>query len=275
MDKKDFKGGWLKDLTDLRDFRLVAPKEVVEALPGSMDLRSSDTPILNQGSMGSCVAHAAIAVFQWLQKFKTKTFFVGSRMFIYKKARDYSGLTGDSGTYLRDGAKAMANFGVPPESLWAYNVTLLDVEPTAAVKAEAIKAHADSYWRLDGANTTETLNNIKSAMATNGLPVMFGTTVYDSIFNVGSDGLIPLPSGAPAGGHAMAAVGYDDAKSALLVKNSWGTSWGMSGYGWLPYYYVTSGLLADAWVVATESQIPAPGPTPDPLKATVLVLTAK
>jgi C1A family cysteine protease len=49
------------------------------------------------------------------------------------------------------------------------------------------------------------------------------------------------------------AVGYDDHRvigsdtGALLIRNSWGTGWGASGYGWLPYRYVLAGLATDFW----------------------------
>lgn len=62
------------------------------------------------------------------------------------------------------------------------------------------------------------------------------------------------------------AVGYDDSKvvtntinkskttGALLIRNSWGTGWGQSGYGWLPYAYITTPfngvrLAADFWTL--------------------------
>ncbi len=37
------------------------------------------------------------------------------------------------------------------------------------------------------------------------------------------------------GGHAVTIVGWDDGKAAWLIKNSWGTDWGMGGYGWIGY----------------------------------------
>ena len=95
-----------------------------------------------------------------------------------------------------------------------------------------------------------------------GIPSMFGFTVYSSISQTGTTGKIPYPvSGEKIkGGHAIAAVGYDDnmkikntnpaspeTKGAFLIRNSWGTGWGSAGYGWFPYDYVLKGLAEDWW----------------------------
>jgi C1A family cysteine protease len=38
--------------------------------------------------------------------------------------------------------------------------------------------------------------------------------------------------------HAVVAVGYDDSRAAVTVRNSWGTTWGASGYADLTYEFV-------------------------------------
>jgi C1A family cysteine protease len=80
-------------------------------------------------------------------------------------------------------------------------------------------------------------------------PFVFGFTVYQSFESdsVASSGIAPLPDSSETalGGHAVMAVGYDDASSRLLARNSWGTGWGMGGYFTLPYAYVADNNLAD------------------------------
>ena len=100
---------------------------------------------------------------------------------------------------------------------------------------------------------------------------MFGFTVYDSISqaNGAGKGKIPFPCSTDkvAGGHAIMAIGYDDTLAikntnggktttgALLIRNSWGTSWGDVGYGWLPYEYVLKGLAVDWWTLISEKYV--------------------
>jgi C1A family cysteine protease len=84
---------------------------------------------------------------------------------------------------------------------------------------------------------------------------MFGFPVYDEFMYVPANGLVAIPAQNSHlyGGHAIVAVGYDDNiqigndKGALLIRNSWGTGWGLSGYAWMAYKYVTAGLAVDWW----------------------------
>ncbi|MBS1563764.1 MAG: peptidase, partial [Bacteroidetes bacterium] len=79
-------------------------------------------------------------------------------------------------------------------------------------------------------------------------------TVYQSFMTpqVASTGIMPMPAASEKvlGGHAVMAVGYSDAKQAVLVRNSWGTGWGIKGYFWMPYAYITdSSLCDDFWTI--------------------------
>lgn len=68
-------------------------------------------------------------------------------------------------------------------------------------------------------------------------PVVTWFEVYQDFFGHGS-GVYrrsTAPTNTSVGGHFMLVIGYDDARSAWLVKNSWGTGWGESGFAWIGY----------------------------------------
>jgi C1A family cysteine protease len=155
--------------------------------------------------------------------------------------------------------QALVLFGVPPEQYWPYTTSKFDSEPPAFTYAFADNYKAIQYYRLDYAGVTpdQLLTSIKTKLAA-GLPSMFGFTVYSSISNSPD---IPFPKRGDTilGGHAVMVAGFDDSHKigsdvgALLIRNSWGTSWGNQGWGWLPYSYVLKGLAADFWSLAQAS----------------------
>jgi len=52
------------------------------------------------------------------------------------------------------------------------------------------------------------------------------------------------------GGHAVCAIGFDDKKQCFIVKNSWGPTWGVNGYFYMPYKYTADTNLADDfWII--------------------------
>ncbi|MBM3133039.1 MAG: cysteine protease [Chloroflexi bacterium] len=261
--------GWKRDLPDFRDYTPQADeikqvltasrplKDAVKAAPAAVDLREWCSPIEDQGELGSCTANAGLGLLEYYERRAFGKHLDGSRLFLYKVTRNLLGWMGDQGAYLRDTMKAMVLFGVPPEQYWKYDTGKFDDEPPAFCYAFAQNYKTIRYYRLDppGTSPAQTLKNIKEHLA-GGLPSMFGFSVYSSIPPIGDGkGEIPFPKKGDRleGGHAVVAVGYDNAKKigknkgALLIRNSWGTEWGQKGYGWLPYAYVEQGLAADFW----------------------------
>jgi C1A family cysteine protease len=65
---------------------------------------------------------------------------------------------------------------------------------------------------------------------------------------------MPSPSEKVIAGHAVMAVGYDDLQSWFIMRNSWGSNWGMNGYFTLPYaYLLDSNLSSDFWIIRVVS----------------------
>jgi len=44
------------------------------------------------------------------------------------------------------------------------------------------------------------------------------------------------------GAHAVTIVGYDDKLRTILIRNSWGASWGSKGYASMPYDFILNGI---------------------------------
>jgi C1A family cysteine protease len=273
--------GWLRDHPSLRDYTvehedvsaLLAQTSVPKApskLPASKDLRQWCSPIEDQGSLGSCTAHAGVGMLEYYERKACGRHVDGSRSFLYKATRKLGGFKGDSGAFLRTTMGAMALFGVPPERYWPYQIARFDKEPPAFCYAFAQNYQSIVYYRLDppGAEPKDTLNAIKSHVASD-MPAMFGFSVFESIWDANT-GDIPFPAANEqlVGGHAVMVVGYDDArvikngrqgggqtKGAFMIRNSWGSGWGDHGYGWLPYEYVRQMLADDWWVLQQQAWV--------------------
>jgi C1A family cysteine protease len=174
-----------------------------------------------------------------------------SRLFVYYNERVIENtITSDSGAQLRDGIKTLAKQGVCLEKMWPYVISHFENKPTKACYTNAAQHIILSYQRI------QTLNDMKTCLAA-GYPFVFGFTVYESFESaeVAKTGVVPMP--APhekvVGGHAVVAVGYDDAAQRVIVRNSWGPTWGQAGYFTMPYDYITSPkLAADMWTIRRE-----------------------
>lgn len=281
----DRKFGWVRDYPDFRDLTVNSDKApaklaaqgqpslkqmlakagtVSGTLPTTKSLRAWCSPIEDQGNLGSCTAHAAVGMLEYFERKSFNKHTNASRLFVYKATRNLMQVTGDTGAYLRSVMGALTLFGAPPESYYPYDESKFDDEPSAFLYAYAQNYQALTYYRLDppGTSNSTLLTQIKTNLNSN-LPAMFGFSVYDSYGQTERNGgCFPFPNNSESivGGHAVLAVGYDDNKTiknsnpggttttgAILIRNSWGTSWGDGGYGWLPYSYVTRGLTSDWW----------------------------
>jgi C1A family cysteine protease len=242
--------GWTPDIPDIRDVMYSITNIDTSALPPRTDLRELCPEVYDQGRLGSCTAHAIAASLQFDQKKQGLTdVFLPSRLFIYYFERLIEGTVAtDSGAMIRDGIKVVVKQGAPHEALWPYDIARFTLAPPKGARRDAVRHTALTYQRL-----TPDLAHLKSCLAT-GYPFVFGFSVYESFESqaVAQTGIasLPVPGEKMLGGHAVLAVGYDDASGTFLVRNSWGSGWGQQGYFTLPYAYLTTPNLSDDfWTV--------------------------
>jgi C1A family cysteine protease len=267
--------GWLPPMPDLRDYteyneqisllnQKLGINEAVQKVTTSVDLRKWCSEIDNQLDIGSCTANAGIGIVEYYQRRAFNKHIEGSRLFLYKVTRNLMQQTGDTGATIRDVMKALALCGVPAEKYWPYKVVDFDKEPPAFIYSIADNYEALKYFCHDPMGSdipvSTVLDSVKKYLVA-GIPSMFGFYGFPSFDSSDVKGGIPFPCQGESAewGHAIVAVGYDDemkirnikcnkeTKGALLIRNSWGTSWGDKGYGWMPYDYVLSKLAMDFW----------------------------
>jgi C1A family cysteine protease len=250
MTDKIARYGWIPDLPDQRDHLFAAPPPILSALPSQVDQRKGCPPAYDQGQLGSCTANAIGGAIEFDQmKEKLPDVYTPSRLFIYYNERALEGtVNSDGGAQIRDGIKTVASNGACHETLWPYNTAEYANRPPSQAYEDGAKHTTVSYQRVN-----RDLAQMKGCLAA-GSPFVFGFTVYESFESqkVASTGHCPLPGPAEqtVGGHAVLAVGYDDANQWFLVRNSWGANWGMSGYFTLPYTYLTMrSLSSDFWTI--------------------------
>jgi C1A family cysteine protease len=257
--------GWIPDLPDNRDHLFALRPETVAALPAAVDMRQQcPAQVYDQGRIGSCTANAIAGAFEFDLLKQQLTDFMPSRLFIYYNERLMEGTVGsDSGAMIRDGVKSVSKVGVCPETEWPYDDTHPSTpdggwpagaragqKPTDRCYTDALGNRVMSYQRV-----VRSLPQLRGCLA-EGFPFIFGFTVYESFESdaVASTGVAPMPGPGERvlGGHAVLAVGYDDADQRFLVRNSWGTKWGNGGYFTMPYAYLTErNLSSDFWTLRT------------------------
>jgi len=231
---------------------------IVFKFPKVVDHRPQQSTVKNQGNRGTCVAHASMAALEIAYN-KALNF---SENYAYYKFLGSSPATvcNDPGLKTIDAADLMTTHGMCEEKYWAYVTSLAGLGcpnpqgwpiTTCANNAKYQVTGHQKLYRNDAADDKGAyINNPKylEVLLFVGRNIVFGTHVAG--WPSGGQGVIdvktaangqPLPS---VGGHAMLIVGYNrNGDSTIgggyfIVKNSWGTGYGASGYIYLSYDYI-------------------------------------
>lgn len=229
---------WRPDLPDARDhiFHSIttpaASVPMLACLPAPKD----------QGNLGSCTANAGTSCIEAEHARLGGVVLPISRLFYYYQERKLEGtVRQDSGAQIRDGVKQAANVGYCREDLWPYKISKFKTAPSHASNADAAQHRITEYLRLS------TVDEMMRCL-TDGFPITFGFTVYESFESdeVARTGVVPMPGPGEKvlGGHAVVLGGYDDHTRARC-RNSWGPSWGQAGNFTIPWAYLADRNLSD------------------------------
>lgn len=134
---------------------------------------------------------------------------------------------GCNGGYPANALTYMGTHGVPANACVSYSAKQNTCPTACTVSGQTFT----KYYCKSGSTTTITSNaSQKTEIQTNG-PLATTFTVYSDFYNYKS-GIYSHVSGGSVGGHAVKVVGWGTSSGTAywIVQNSWGTSWGESGF---------------------------------------------
>jgi hypothetical protein len=224
----------------------------------------------SQGRTGTCVA--------WAVAYAAGTYFHRARLGTSPEAAlspgfAYAVANGDtrclSGGRISVMLNALRDVGALPLSEYAYDPGWCGRVPTEAERRRAADFRIPGWATVPGGNPA-----LAKAQIAQGSPVIFALQIGRA-FNAhrGAAGVFDvLETGEELYGHAMVAVGYDDALQAFRIQNSAGTSWGEDGMAWLSYRVwrervQTGYVITDQAPPAASGTVSASPPAPAPADA--------
>jgi uncharacterized repeat protein (TIGR02543 family) len=229
---------------------------LVGALPTSFDLRTTGklTPVRNQGSFGTCWSFASYGSLEsCLLPGETRNF--SEDNLVLKSGFGSSSATAATlydmgGNYQMSTAYLARWAGPVDETDDAYGDS---TTPSGLVARKHVQ---EVDWIPARASAIDN-DNIKNALMTlGGVYVSFYVDTASTYYKA-SNASYYYNGNSTSGNHAVVIVGWDDdyaasnfattpaGKGAFIVRNSWGTSWGSSGYFYVSYYDTCFGRYDD------------------------------
>lgn len=243
-----------RKLNALRRPRLQSdPNDPCNNLPSALDNRSLQSPVRNQGVCGSCWIFSAIAAYEsnHIKQFGTLPVNIDA-----------------SEQHILNCETNGCDGGWPTEALDMFKLNAVTTEanqPYIGAKRTCTPSSVVGYSACDWNFVSETATDINPSM----LSIKKAICQYGSVVSVIT--ATPAFQNYQSGvfedqtseqiNHAITIVGWDDAKSAWLVKNSWSNAWGENGYVWVKYYSCNIGQYA-YWVKAKTETNPCSSAPP-------------
>jgi len=217
------------------------------ALPASVDWRTKGvvTGIKNQGQCGSCWSFSTTGSVEGAHALNTKTLVSLSEQNLVD-CSTAQGNQGCDGGLMTDAFQyIISNGGIDTEASYPYTAQDGTCQYTAANCGSTLA----SYVNVQSGSESDL--QVKVAAG----PTSVAIDASHNSFQLYSGGVYYEPNCSPTAlDHGVLAVGYGTSSGSdyWIVKNSWGTSWGMNGY------ILMSRNRSNNCGIATMASLPSP-----------------
>ncbi len=238
------------------------------AVPGSVDLSDGLPPIGDQGAIGSCLAWAAgygAATFTANRQYgwgQGQAGHQASPGYLYSVLIETDNLDCGGGTFIQTAMDQLIQKGCSSFETQGYS----DSSCETPIEGDAANFRIGSYNRVDYSSQTAMKGELAGERV-----VVVGMGLDDNFTGHTGSGVYvrsgtPLLQDSLHAAHAVLVVGYDDTRGAYRIMNSWGTSWGDSGFMWMEYATFEQTVF-EAYSIepaaARDPVDPTPGPDDD------------
>jgi len=194
----------------------------------------------DQGEQNSCTAWAIAYAYKTYQDNLDHRWGVSNNSSKFSPAYVYNQINGgrDVGSSISTAMELLVNQGCTTLDDMPYNQKDYLTQPTKEQRARAYPHRSLSYSTIPKNEIQKNAAIVKAAIIEYG-GVVIGMPVYPDFDNIStSNPIYDTISGISRGNHAICLIGYDDNKNAFKFINSWGTKWGLNGYGYISYSIV-------------------------------------
>jgi C1A family cysteine protease len=200
----------------------------------AVDHRHAQSAVRDQAERRACVGFAVSAAHEWVNPRDD----LASPEDALWAAHQEGGPPDREDTSIKLALVGLSDHGHADEAAWPFgNPAWPASRPASAQDAE--RQRTLRAWRQIKNPEFDSL----AGELTSGHAVLLSLHVVLDAWR-DTSGLVDIVPGAPViGGHAVLAVGVDEAEDGRIIfKNSWGTTWGDAGYGYLTNRYLAQHL---------------------------------
>jgi hypothetical protein len=225
------------------------------ALPASVDRRAPWWTINNQENTGSCVGWAfadGVARLQMTNAGKITPQQMLSPRYVWMASKETDTITTrpesfieGAGTTLKAAVDVARNYGLALMNDLPFHVqTTMYTGNENAFFAGCAQRKISAYFNLH-----KDVASWKTWLATTG-PILAAFNVDSSWDHAAATGgnIDTFHPESVRGGHAVCIVGYRT-DGRFIVRNSWGTTWGVAGFGYLHPNYIAAAFFNESYGV--------------------------